>query len=288
VSFASHHFQSEHGLHSILLEWRGWPHWHWTHDKHPHPHEHKVGVTESTFSMYNSAIGAATLTMPFVVALCGWWLGGATILGMGGLSVLTSRMLVRVAVAEGVSSYDAAVGRVLGPFWLRLYQACIILSTIGALIALLVLCGDFAQSLLAMSSVINVTSTTRIVSILCVAVLAALPLALLRSISALRVTSYLSVPIVGWIALVLLVKACTEPAKDLQAVKTTILDYSRAFVITALAFSSQTSVLPLYRELSEATEAKAAKYIGYNAVLVTLTYFAIGFVSAGLTVHLCS
>lgn len=216
------------------------------------------------------------LSIPVVVSLMGWALGVAFIILLGICSSATSVMLVRASLAEGVRTYDELIRTVLGMRWLRVYQLLMVLSSIGSLIALLMLCGDFVQ-LLSVQLTHNQTPVNRVAAIVVCSVVAVLPLALMRSLSAMWFTSYLSVVFIAILVGVIITRAASSPiAPGVHASQTTLLDFFQGISIIILSLSSQTSMLPLFREMREKT-VSAAKYVSnINAIIVTTTYVAVG------------
>lgn len=237
-------------------------------------HNNEASVSASVFAVSSSAIGATTLALPLVAALMGWLLAALTIVVVGVLSAITSNLLIRLTVAENTKSYDSLVRTVLGGPSLAIYQASVVLSSMGNFVVLMILCGDFAQSLSRQFGAR--TPVNRQLAIVLVSTFAMLPLALLRRIKSLWLVSYLSVVFVAVLAVAVFVEACQKQSSEVSAVDTTILDFSRGFVITALALSSQTNILPVFQEMRGKDVGRGTQLSNTNAIIVTGTYFIVG------------
>jgi amino acid permease len=258
----------------------------WFFEKHKEYHvtikgTEDAGVAASVFSLFNGSVGASTLGMPLAMSLMGWGIGlfASVIIAITGW--LTSRMLIRVCAAKGCRSYDKAIELVLGSRALHVFQAFMMLSTMGSLIAYMILIGDFAVMLLRPSEVTKSSSSqgVRQVAILLGAVVIILPLSLMRRVTSLVFVSLLSVVFVFILGIVLTIEASTDPLlPSFEAVHTSVPDFFRGLPILVLAFSNQTSVMPVFREMKEALRTPRGFDIvcGITNGLVFLLYALVG------------
>jgi amino acid permease len=230
-----------------------------------------AGVASSVFNMANTGVGPSTLAMSLVLAQMGWLLGACMLLLITTLSVHTSMLLARVSLAEDTKSYDATIKKLLGPFWLHVYQTLVVISTMGAFVAIMIQCGDFVQTL-AWQNGSNVHRTVAIVIPACFM----LPLALLRRIHSLRIASYLSVVFATILVVVLVAKAAESPSPTTVAARWHAGDFAQGFSLTVLAFSTQTYVVPLMQEVRHKTEGTIFKICSWNAVIAFVFRVATG------------
>ena len=261
----------------------------WFHSKHgQHARTFAVGqagaasIPGTVLAMMNGAIGATVLALPYVFSLMGWALGAATMLFIGLCSTFTSVILVRTAHAEDAKTYDELIGCVLGPLWLRMYQLLMVASSIGTLIGLLILCGDFVMALSLQAAhpspgTAPTAPITRPVAVAVCGFVLVLPLALKRTLASMWFTSYLSVAFIA----ILVAFVATQSVQHgihptVRAMDTSILDYFQGVSIIVLSYSSQTSILPLVREMRDKSVAGATTVSHTNAVLVTAVYMAVG------------
>lgn len=237
-------------------------------------------VPGTVLAMMNGAIGATVLALPYVFSLLGWALGAGTMIFIGICSTFTSVILVQTVHAENANTYDELIGCVLGPLWLRLYQLLMVASSIGTLIGLLILCGDFVMALSLQAAHPGRAAPAPIprpVAVAACGLALVLPLALKRTLASMWFTSYLSVAFIA----ILVAFVATQSAQHgihpgVRAVDTSMLDYFQGVSIIVLSYSSQTSILPLVREMRDASVAAATRVSHTNAVLVTAVYLAIG------------
>jgi amino acid permease len=113
-------------------------------------------------------------------------------------------MIVRVALANNVDSYDGVILRVLGRRWLRVFQAFMVLSSLGSLTAYLMLSADFVQTLAVIIGT-PISNRRAVVALLSIGIM--LPLALLRTMASLAFTSFLSMVFGMFLAVALVVVA---------------------------------------------------------------------------------
>ena len=111
------------------------------------PQKGEATLTTSVFLFVNGVIAAPVLTLPFVMSLMGWTLGLLTFIIVAALAAFTQTMLLRACEAANVKSYDALIQLRLGQRTLRCFQVLMVSSSMGALLSMLMLCGDFSVSL---------------------------------------------------------------------------------------------------------------------------------------------
>lgn len=174
-------------------------------------------------------------------------------------------------------SYDGVVKHVLGVRAMRVYQAMIIVSSLGVLTSLLMLVGDFSITL--WTSVVGSNPPmSRAGSIIVLSTTSCLPLALLRQVSALWFTSLLSF---GFVC-VLVAAVITEsvragtPGPGVSPGPHDVMDYFRGFAIAVTAFSSQTFVIPISQEMADKRPTQLTRLATYNNAIVAAVYIVIG------------
>lgn len=111
------------------------------------PQKGEATLTTTVFLFVNGVLAQVVLSLPLVMSLMGLALGLLTFLVVGALAILTQIMLLRACEAANVKSYDALIQLRLGLRALRCFQVLMVSSTMGALLSMLMLCGDFALSL---------------------------------------------------------------------------------------------------------------------------------------------
>ena len=234
-----------------------------------------VGMIRSVFGFVNGCIGTGALTMPITLRTMGYGVGIAGTVFMGVLAAITCLMLTRVALAENLRTYDAVVRNVLGPFWHKTYEFMVVFSSIGVLIAILILCGDFLQAL---SVQLAGYALHRAIAVSACAVFIVLPLALLRFVSSLSFTAYLSAAFITVLVITVVVKAGQNGviAPSAEPLHHDALDVFRGLSLLVLSYSSQTLVLPVFQELRDRTVPRAKILININTTIVTIVYLAIG------------
>lgn len=240
-----------------------------------------AGLAASVFSLFNGSVGASTLGVPLAMSLMGWGVGLFANVIIATASWLTSRMLVRVCAAKSCRSYDKAIELVLGSHALHVFQAFMVLSTMGSLIAYMIMIGDFAIMLLRGSDVAKTGSSqgVRQVAILFCAVIVVLPLSLMRRVTSLVFVSLLSVLFVFVLGIVLAIEASKASLlPSFEPVHTSVPNFFRGLPILVLAFSNQTSVMPVYREMKEALRTPRGFDVvcGVTNGLVFLLYSIVG------------
>ena len=95
----------------------------------------KGSVRGSIFALSASAVGSGVLSLPYVLALCGW-AGGLTFMCVAYIAAkITLSMLASMACEHNLPNYSKIVDKAGGKWGTRLLSLLIILFMFGACIA---------------------------------------------------------------------------------------------------------------------------------------------------------
>ena len=236
------------------------------------------GTVASVFGMVNASIGTAVLTVPTILATMGWFVGLTALGVIALLSIVTSLMLVRVSIAERCRSYDSLIDTVLGKPALRAYQLCVLVSSFGVLIVVLIMAGDFMQSL---SLLLTGHTVDRRVGIIACGGALMLPLAFLKTLSALASTAVLSVVFVGVMAFVVFLESVQAPVSpSVVPIQHDLLEVFRGLALLTLSMSYQTIAIPVFQEMKHKTFAAVTKVVYSDGLTVCSVYAVVGSVLA--------
>ena len=91
----------------------------------------KGGVRSSIFSLCSSAIGSGVLSLPFVMALCGFVIGG-TLFVVGAIGAIWSLyILADCAIETGQPNYNSIAKKAGGKYLMRALQIIILIYVFG-------------------------------------------------------------------------------------------------------------------------------------------------------------
>eukprot|EP00936_MAST-01D_sp_MAST-1D-sp1_P000338 g338.t1 len=165
---------------------------------------------EGVFNMTNTIVGAGIIGLPYALREAGCWAGIAALVTMAALTDFSLRMLMRTAIQQRVTTYEALVQAALGRSGFTIVCIARFLFSGGAMLAYLLILGDTVTSVIASSASDNTavnsidSDALRRYAILGASLLLVLPLCLLRDITHLSKTSLLSIMTVGVMEMVVL------------------------------------------------------------------------------------
>jgi len=257
-----------------------------------------MSLTSSTFTLVATMVGGGTLSLPFAVGAMGWLAGPVTIFVLCLVVTYCIGLLVQAAQAAGLDeqgSIEDVVGVALGA-GARVVTAIIIVLLTGlAAVAYLLLLAQLLAPLLSLTTCHDLGRSWNPEIIAGISVLS-LPVCTRKSLSSMKVNSYMSVCSTSVLLLILTVRSaqcltghlhgaefywCRFPRHDetrAAAMPRSLLDALLAIPVMAGAFVCHFNVLPMHAELKRPTYNRVMRVINQTFTLVALGYISIGLV----------
>lgn len=231
----------------------------------------RSSVCGAGFNFINSIVGAGIIGIPFAIQQCGFGLGLVMLFFVGFLINRSLLMLIDCGIKCGKLDLEELTNHVLGSRGYFVALAVMFMFSYGAQIAYLIVVGDTVPlvaemlspgSLLANRTFVMLTSSTLII----------LPLCLMRDLSSLARTSFLSVMSV--LLLIAIIAARAPNAARVQHIEKAPLSLanSRLFVGIAtmsFAYVSQHNCFLVFRSLQQPTFANWKK-VAHGSILFSL------------------
>ncbi len=269
-------------------------------------------VKSSVFTLVSTIIGGGVLSLPFTLAACGLVPGMILLVVMATVSAYSANLLVASAARSGGESYEDIALRVWGPRAALAVSALVLMLVFFASIGYIVLFGDLSTSLfpplfdctcghgrVTNGDVETCQKHNRWAYMgLCLAFI--FPGCLLKKMSALRLTSVLSVMSIAFLAGVLIWKSAHDNATSqydydhmLVAVDACVANHRTSRLtcikwfrepdlatllsipILACSFMCHFNVLPLHKELRRATRKRMRTVIYATMGLAGLLYSCV-------------
>ncbi|XP_063687991.1 putative sodium-coupled neutral amino acid transporter 10 isoform X1 [Bolinopsis microptera] len=232
----------------------------------------------SVINMANSIIGVGILALPLCIKSLGYFLGTATLLICGYITINTSYLLVLAAYNLKARSYEQLSMKTFG---VRGKMACelgISGMLYGVLVAFHGVIGDSSGMIAEIIGIENTANWRLTVQLLAVLTIE-IPFSLLRNLSSLNMLSAVSLFIYSSFTLFVFSNGVGEwllatESSGVQMVN--MRGLLKSFPIIALAFNCQTTLLPIYNELPNPTIKRMSKVSVYAISFVGGLYLTIG------------
>ena len=235
----------------------------------------------SIINLLNGTLGSGILAMPLMFSLMGWVLGLLALTLTAILGVFTTSLMVRVGIAERTESYHMSIRETLGKRWMHVFQLLIIVGVSGALMAYLMLIGDFTVA--AVQLISPTTHVDRKVVIACIAIGVVLPLSLLRRVKSLAVTGFMVMLFVLLYVIVMTFKTIDASSDsdhhlihNIPAVHTSLQRFFTGLPLAVYASSCHASVYPVFHEMKDRSHKRFMQASVSSHFLVWLLCSASG------------
>jgi len=161
-------------------------------------------VSQGTFNMTNTVVGAGIIGLPYALKQAGFWMGIGALLAMAYMTELSLRLLMRVAFRARCNTYEALATHAFGASGFWLVSSARFLFSGGAMLAFLMILADTVTSVVSAYTTDADTDALRRYVVLGSSFAAILPIVLLRDVTSLSRFSLLSISTVAVMELVVL------------------------------------------------------------------------------------
>ncbi|KAL9226791.1 hypothetical protein vseg_002562 [Gypsophila vaccaria] len=255
--------------------------------------EEGASLSSAVFNISTTMIGAGIMSIPATFKVLGIFPAIFVILVVALLGDVTGEFMLRYTRSGKSVTYAGLMGESFGKFGSFCLQICVILTSFGCLVIYLIIIGDVLTGSSSGGTVHTGILqewfgyywwTTREFSLLVVAILILLPLALLRRVDSLRHTSLvailLAVVFVVIASVMAIIAILQGKAQTLRLVpdfsnQGTLLSLFTTVPVFMTAFGYQLNLHPIRAELGEPAHMKSA--IRISLVICAIFYFSIGF-----------
>lgn len=246
-------------------------------------------LLSAILNLLNTVVGGGILSLPFAFRSCGVAVGAAYILVFGAASWLGSLLLLdAMRYRPGARSYEDLARLSIGRGGARAYNFAALVNCYGACVSYMVAAADVIPPLLAEMG----HDLGRSPVLIALTAVIIFPLSALRDISALQYASGVAILIYLAFAITLVCLAwggASAPAA-LQAPSDAVASsalfkpdpagWIRAIPICAFAFVHQTSVFPVYQELSEQSRRRMGTAVAAAIIAATALYLVAAFAAS--------
>jgi len=272
-------------------------------------------IKGSVFTLVVAIVGAGTLSVPFAIEQSGLLIGpGLFVLGAL-MAYFSLRILILSSVLTGVKSYTKIAHNLYGPRMSYFAQAMLLLNLYGTCISYIVAAGNLITPVVKIAFgyktdelVVPFYLETRFIMVFCTSVIV-LPLALQRTMGALRYASLIAVFCTCYLSLVVFAKYFEycgnneEVKMNLETVNHTISQNVQCFwkgrtadeeeihffpqgnilarllktiPIVVYAYTCHPNVLPVFMELQKPTRKRMSKVVGRSIGTAMFLYLVLG------------
>ena len=255
-------------------------------------------VKSSVFNLLSTIIGGGVLSLPFTLAGCGVALGLLLNITMAVTSAYSANLLVWSAHRSGGETYQDVALRTYGPTCSKFVSVLVLMLVLMAAVGYVVLMGDLGTGLFpnVLTCSCNEGETNGDVRsceernrwiIMCLCVSVAFPATLIKKMSALKITSFISVISIIFLAGTLSWESASDNIRHdyknqimmevdpciakhfhdrLKCIEWFRLDFKVLLSVPILACSYMChfNVLPMHRELRRATRKRAGSVITFT------------------------
>lgn len=206
-----------------------------------------------TINLGNSIIGVSILAMPYCFVQSGLVLSIFLIVFSGFLTRLSCHLLLKSAFLARQTSFELLVQDVLGPIGRFLVEIGLIGFLLGTCVAYFIMIGDLAPKILAELIDVRYSENLRLMTVIALSIVVALPLSLLKKVDSLTSLSVLSMILYSC----LILKLMFETTDKIQENKLTTDNLDKisywntsglltTFPIFSMAMSCQTSLFEIF------------------------------------------
>ena len=206
-----------------------------------------------TVNLGNSIIGVSVLAMPYCFAQSGLFLSVILIVLSGFLTRLSCHLLLKSAFLSRRRSFELMVQDVLGSTGRVLVELGLIGFLLGTCVAYFIMIGDIAPKILTELFDIKYDHDLRVITVVLLSTLIALPLSLLKKVDSLTSLSILSMILYSCLILKLIFETNDKVKLDkLSEEKLNKISYWNisglltTFPIFSMAMSCQTSLFEIF------------------------------------------
>ena len=229
----------------------------------------------STAILVGTMVGVGIFGIPFAFAKAGFWIGFLFLVGIGLITLLLNyiygEIILRTHQPHQMVGYTQVY---LGSVWKRIIFFSIILNTYAALLAYIIIAGEFLPNIL--SPFLYGSSTT--FSIWFFAIVSILVLFGIRTVSSVEL-----VLTCLFIAVIALITIFGFGQINFSNYSTINLEYwFFPYGVLLFAFAGLSSI-PIQRRILEGKEAMFKKSILAAVVLTGILYFIFGFIILGIS-----
>eukprot|EP00761_Pharyngomonas_kirbyi_P006375 gb/GECH01006381.1/.p1 GENE.gb/GECH01006381.1/~~gb/GECH01006381.1/.p1 ORF type:complete len:474 (+),score=57.58 gb/GECH01006381.1/:1-1422(+) len=241
------------------------------------------GIFGASFNFTNSILGAGLVGIPFAFSEAGLWLGLFLLLFMGVLNGWSVRLVVRCGKLSGTSAYPTMCRKAFGRLGLLAAAGSMAMFTFFACIAYTIIIGDTLPRVVAAVVPSVEWLSNRTMWILITTICVMLPLCLLKDISKLEYSSFMSIGAEA----VLLVVTIIESVNALQKPGVSVTEGLRSFAepnvfagigAISMAYVCHHNTFLLYNSLRKPTLRRFAHVtymsVGFSAAVMTATGMA--------------
>lgn len=233
-----------------------------------------------TINLGNSIIGVSILAMPYCFVKNGLLLSMILLIFSSILTRLSCHLLLKSAFISRRRNLELMVQDVLGPKGRVMVELGMIGFLLGTCVAYFIMIGDLAPRIVAEFAEVEPTRNLRLICVIALSLLVALPLSLLRKVDSLTSFSLLSM----FLYVCLIIKLMFETNYNLEQFDKIIYwDFSGlliTFPIFSMAMSCQTSLFEIFDSSNSQEDLESVRRdnsIIMNAVYLCLfVYMTVG------------
>jgi len=225
--------------------------------------------------------GSSIVTIPLIIARLGWLVGGLILLFMQYFMSQVMATLVDVGKHEGCDSFSQLTFMVLGKKVGIMVSFFVIMANIGALTAHSIIIGDGIETLMTEQWGTDVAQAWRSSIVAGVFVAVVLPLALPRSLNALRSVAFATICVLVGLVVVVAsegadVMSIRGFGPNVSAVPTSLLDVVTALPVATYIFTAANAVFQVYYGIKGNTHQKFKKTTSTAFAGVCLLHLIVG------------
>ena len=229
----------------------------------------------ATAAMVGTMVGVGVFGVPFSFAKAGFWVGFLFLLLIGFLTfavnIMFGEVVLRTKERHQMVGY---AGLYLGPMWKRMMFFAVVLSIYAAMLAYIIISGDFLANMLSPFFYLSNTAYSYFFAI-------TLSLLLLMGLKRISVVEFILTLL--FIFIVLMVFGFGVNKIDLNNLKTFNPEFwFLPYGVLLFAFAGMTAV-PIQREILRGAENKLKKSVLWAVLMVGILYLVFAFTVVGVS-----
>lgn len=226
-------------------------------------------------NLVNSIIGVSVLAMPYCMKKCGLVLGLGLLLGASWLTYISCKMLVTSAVIKRRRTYEYLAFYTLGSAGKLAVELSMIGLMLGTCVAFYIIIGDLATGILSRFLENHTTQLRTFVIVFC-ALCIALPLGLMKSLSALGFIGFFSLIFYCLFVIVMLCNSIMSGLLTLEWWNQVELfrpeGVFQSLPIFSLAYACQCQLFVVYDSLEDPSVKRMESIVFSSVKIVTVVY----------------
>ncbi|KAI8872594.1 hypothetical protein GQ42DRAFT_161181 [Ramicandelaber brevisporus] len=243
-------------------------------------------VSETAFNLLNTICGSGLLGLPFALREGGFWFTAFAILVSPYVANFGLYVLIKAGARKGIFDFPQLALTTTGRAGQQFLNFAVLVSCIGCTLSYLIIAGDVLPPLVTqyLPGYFYDYVYTREFAILASAIGFVLPLLFFRTLAPLASASIVSVLCLPVILLLVAVRGPLHAADHPHTYRTFGDRIFSALAMVSFSFVSSQSAFPIFVTMADRTPSswfKATTLATTGAVLVSLTFAVIGYISFG-------